>query len=105
MLGRKALFAAAGAAALLTTTLVTTPAAEARCSRDYFRGEASGPRPLRALTGVAARAEWRKEVTRHLGAEYALWSRSENRITRCVVRRGESGWHCTARARPCNTRR
>ena len=105
MLGRKALFAAAGAAALLTAALVTAPAAAARCSRDYFTGEASGPRPLRAITGVAARAQWRKEVTLHLGAEYALWSRSENRITRCVIRRGESGWHCTARARPCNTRR
>ncbi len=104
MLGRKALFAAAGAAALLTTSLVTAPAAEARCSRDYFTGEASGPRPLRAITGVAARAEWRKEVTRELGAEYALWSRSQNRITRCVIIRGESGWRCTARARPCNTR-
>lgn len=98
MLARRAFLCAAGAAALFSATLATSPAAEARC-RGYVSGWASGPQPLRALTGVAARAEWRKEVTARYGASYAWWSRSDRRYTRCVLSDGT--WHCHAKARPC----
>jgi hypothetical protein len=108
MLTRKRSFGAAGAAAfiaasLVGATLAGAPPAEAQyCAERHVTGYASLPVPLRATTGVAARAQWRKKVAERLGARYAYWSRARNRETRCWRRtRDAVGWNCSARAIPC----
>jgi hypothetical protein len=99
MIVRKTLYAAAGATALVVATIATAPLADARCVDERFSGRASGL--LRATAGIAARADWRAEVRRHVGSDFALWRYARDRVTRCY--KPESGtWRCYARARPCN---
>jgi hypothetical protein len=96
---RKTIYAIAGAAALMSATLVASAPAEARCERESYTGRATGL--LRSLTGVAARSDWRGEVRRYAGPDYAYWSRAKNRVTYC--RKVDSRWSCRARAIPCNS--
>lgn len=100
MIVRKVLQGAAGAAALVGATLATASSAEAECVDRRYVGEAYGL--FHTTTGIAARADWRREVRQQIGYEFARWSRSRDRTTRCS--RPESGgrWYCRARARPCD---
>jgi hypothetical protein len=100
MMVRKGWHGAAGAVALAAAALVTASTADARCAPRYYVGEAEGI--FSTTTGIAARADWRAQVRQDVGSNFALWSRADNRTTRCS--RPESGgrWFCRARARPCN---
>jgi hypothetical protein len=102
MIARRALLGAVGAATLAASTLVTAPSAEARCAVRYYTGEAIGI--FYTTTGIAARSDWRGQVRVAEGGEFALWSRSRNRTTRCVRREEGGRWYCRARARPCDGR-
>jgi hypothetical protein len=88
-----------GAAALVGAALIAAAPAEARCEREAYTGRATGL--LRALTGVAARSDWRSEVRRYAGPDYAYWSRAKSRVTYC--RKVNTRWSCRARAIPCNS--
>jgi hypothetical protein len=99
MMARSVLWGAAGAAALLAATLATADRAEAACA-GYFVGEATGL--FYTTTGISARSDWRSQVRRRLGNEYAFWSRARDRATRCRKPEGGGSWYCRARARPCN---
>lgn len=95
---RKTFWGIAGAA-LVGAALFAASPAEARCEREAYTGRATGV--FRALTGVAARSDWRNEVRRYAGPGYAYWSRAKNRVTYC--RKVEGRWRCRARAIPCNS--
>jgi hypothetical protein len=101
MIARRALLGAVGAATLAASALVWAPPAEAVC-RGYFTGEAIGI--FYTTTGIAARADWRSQVRDAAGSEFALWSRSRDRTTRCFRRETGGRWFCRARARPCDGR-
>lgn len=99
MTARKILQAAAGAAVIAAGMLVTVSSAQADCSRRTYEGRGSGL--LRATAGIAARADWRREVSSRRGPDYTRWSKALNRVTSC--RKPEGGtWRCVARARACN---
>jgi hypothetical protein len=101
MIARKGLLGASSALALVGVALATAPDAEAACARQYYTGRAYGV--FATTTGIAARADWRAEVSRHEGPEFTRWSRASKRTTRCT--RAESGgrWYCRARAIPCDS--
>jgi Ni/Co efflux regulator RcnB len=100
MFARRILLAAAGAAVLAAAMFAAASSAEALCKRHYHEGRATGL--LRATAGIAARADWRREVRSHDGADYTRWSRARDRVTRC--RKPEGGrWRCIATARACNS--
>jgi hypothetical protein len=99
MIMRKVICGVAGAAALAGAAIVAAAPAEARCVRESFTGRATGL--LRSLTGVAARSDWRNDVRRAVGPDYAYWSRAKNRVTYC--RKVDARWSCRARATPCNS--
>lgn len=100
MIARSLILGAASAAVIFTGMLVAAPApagAES-CKQNLRFGRATGL--LRATAGIAARADWRREVASRDGPEYTRWSRARSRVTSC--RKPESGtWRCTARAKPC----
>lgn len=99
MIARKVLHGAAGAAVLFAGMLAVAPAAEADCSNRTYVGRGTGL--LRATAGIAARADWRREVAERRGSGYTRWSRARTRVTSC--RKPEGGrWHCVARARACS---
>ena len=100
MIALKGLRSAAGAVALAGAMLATASAADARCAYRYFVGVADGI--FATTTGMAARADWRAQVREEVGSNYALWSRADNRSTRCTRPEGGGRWTCRARARPCN---
>jgi|RhiMetdeSRZDD1v2_1073273.scaffolds.fasta_scaffold219055_2 hypothetical protein len=104
MMARRVLYAAArgaaGVAALVAATLATAPSADAACAGRYYIGEATGI--FYATTGIAARSDWRGQVRRREGNEFAFWSRANNRSTRCYRPEGGGRWFCRARARPCD---
>jgi hypothetical protein len=91
---------AAFTAVLIGAALVTASAAEARCAPRYYVGESSGI--FATTTGIAARADWRARVREDVGGNFALWSRADNRSTRCSRPEAGGRWFCRARARPCN---
>jgi hypothetical protein len=101
MIARRALLGAVGAATLAASALVWAPSAEAAC-RGYYTGEATGI--FYTTTGISARADWRGQVGAIEGSQFALWSRSRNRTTRCFRREDGGRWYCRARARPCDGR-
>ena len=91
MVARKVLHGAAGAAVLAAGMLVTASYAEADCKRHSHEGRATGL--LRATAGIAARSDWRREVSEHDRPGYAWWSRARGRVTSCrnmLARRGPS---------------
>ena len=100
MIARKGLFGAAGAAVLAAATLATASSADAACAPRHYVGEAQGF--FYTTTGIAARSAWRGEVRERVGSDFALWSRSYNRTTRCFRSEDGGRWTCRARARPCN---
>ena len=60
MIVRKILHGAAGAALLAAGMFVTVSSAQAECSNRTYVGRGTGL--LRATAGIAARADWRREV-------------------------------------------
>ena len=99
MIVRKILHGAAGAAVLAAGMLVAVASAQADCSNRTYVGRGTGL--LRATAGIAARADWRREVASRRGPEYTRWSRAQSRVTSCRKPEGSS-WSCVARARPCS---
>ncbi len=100
MITRRLLHGAAGAAVIVAGMLVTVSSAQAECSNRTYVGRGTGL--LRATAGIAARADWRREVTSRRGADFARWSRGRGRVTACRKPEGGS-WACVARARACNS--
>jgi hypothetical protein len=96
---RKIWHGAAGAAVLAAGMLVTIASAQAECSNRTYVGRGTGF--LRATAGIAARADWRREVAGRRGPDYTRWARARGRVTSC--RKPDSRWHCVARARTCNS--
>lgn len=101
MTARRILHGAACAALLGAGMIVTTvSSAEAACSNRTYEGRGTGL--LRATAGIAARADWRREVNERRGPDYTRWSKALSRVTSCRKPEGGS-WACVARARPCNS--
>jgi hypothetical protein len=88
-----------GVAVLLGATAMGPAAANAAC-RSFVQAGAEGT--FKLPTELISRARWRSEVRERYGAEYAFWSKAEEKATRCT--KGEPGdkWRCAARARPCS---
>ncbi|MBO0762989.1 MAG: hypothetical protein J2P50_00085 [Hyphomicrobiaceae bacterium] len=97
MIARKGLH---GAAALVVATLATASIADARCASRFYVGESEGI--FATTTGIAARSDWRGQVSENIGSNFALWSRAINKSTRCTRREGGGRWFCRARAVPCS---
>ncbi len=100
MFARKIFHGAVGAALLAAGTVVTVSSAQAECSNRTYVGRGTGL--LRATAGIAARADWRREVASRRGPVYTRWSRARGRVTACRKPEGEN-WSCVARARACNS--
>jgi hypothetical protein len=94
-------FAAAAAVALfgVATILDATPAsASCRGSVEaYSKGFFQDP------AQIVARAKWRSEVRRRYGFSFARWASARDKVERCRKDTPGRRWHCTARARPCNS--
>ena len=94
-------YAVAAAATLFGATMIldATPASAAcRGSVEaYAQGLIQNP------TQIIARNRWRSEVRRRHGFGYTRWAIAKDKVERCRKITPGRRWHCTARARPCNS--
>lgn len=93
---------AAGAAVALFGAAAILDAAPANAScrapvEGFSRGIFQDP------TQIIARSNWRSEVRRRYGFSFARWALAREKVERCRKETPGRRWHCTARARPCNS--
>ena len=62
-------------------------------AQGYFQG----------TTQLASRNRWRNEVRQRYGFQFARWGQAKEKVERCRKLSPGRRWHCTARARPCNS--
>ena len=94
-------FAAAAVVALIgaAVTFGATPAS-ASC-RGPVEGYSRGY--IQNAVQIIARSKWRGEVRRRYGSSFVGWSLAKDKVERCNKIQPGRRWHCTARARPCNS--
>ena len=90
---------ATGMAALLGATALAPATANAAC-RGFVQASAEGT--FKTPTELISRARWRSLVRERYSAEYAFWSKAEEKATRCYKSEPGDKWICAARARPCS---
>jgi hypothetical protein len=58
---------------------------------------------IQGTTQLASRNRWRNEVRQRYGFQFARWGLGKEKVERCRKLSPGRRWHCTARARPCNS--
>ena len=58
---------------------------------------------IQGTTQLSSRNRWRSEVRQRYGFQFARWGLGKEKVERCRKLSPGRRWHCTARARPCNS--